>query len=214
MTKKETEKIKQNIKEFKEMGFDNLQIDEIWTGLEQGVDILKYVNSKFNCSQMAQIRYGLLSGIDVNKYANQKFSQSQMCQIREDLEDGLNVDEYADPRFTCEQMLKKSLELKKSIQRIHWHKITYRKLTEEEKEVYNFYNYKNSDTMLEGLPDYGKQVLITNRKYIWIDSFDEDENGVYLSETGYKVDDLFAWAEIEAPNFDSLAESGAEKTTT
>lgn len=95
--------------------------------------------------------------------------------------------------------------------RIHWHKITRRTPTKEEKE---FYNYKNSDTILEGLPAYDEEVLVTNGKCVWVDSFDEDENGIYLSGTGNEADDVLAWAEIEIPNFNSLAESGAEKTTT
>lgn len=92
--------------------------------------------------------------------------------------------------------------------RIHWHKITRRTPTKEEKE---FYNYKNSDTILEGLPAYDEEVLVTNGKSAWLDSFDEDENGIYLSGTGNEADDVLAWAEIEIPNFNSLAESGAEK---
>ena len=83
-------------------------------------------------------------------------------------------------------------------------------LTEEEKEVYN---YKNINTMFEGLPDYGEEVLVTDGKAMWIDSFDKDENGlVYLSGTDDDVNDVFAWRKIKMPDFNSLAESGAERS--
>ena len=69
--------------------------------------------------------------------------------------------------------------------------------------------------MFGGLPDYGEEVLVTDGKAMWIDSFDKDENGlVYLSGTDDDVNDVFAWRKIKMPDFNSLAESGAEKPTT
>lgn len=181
--KKAIENYKQSIRGFKSMRFNNSQIDELIKGIKSGVDISKYADLSLDWLQMATIRFSLENEIDMFKYAN--------------LED-------------------------EEKQEIHWHKITRRIPTKEEKE---FYNYKNSDTILEGLPDYEEEVLVTNGKSVWVDSFNtaEDENCehelIYMSgtyenpkESYDEVEDIIAWAEIEAPNFDSLAESGAEGT--
>ena len=236
--KKAIENYKQNIKEFEETEFDKDQIDEIkkgiknsidvsayadpkfsWSqmeqirlGLEEGLDVSKYADSNFDSRQMYQISRGLSHNIDVSKYADPKFNWSQMLQIRWGLEDGIDVKEYADPKFHWSEMeeIKKEIE-EKSKKGIYWHKITRRTPTEEEKE---FYNYKNFDTIFEGLPAYEEEVLVTNGKSAWLDSFDEDENGIYLSGTGNEADDVLAWAEIKIPNFNSLAESGAGGKTT
>jgi hypothetical protein len=76
-----------------------------------------------------------------------------------------------------------------------WHKLIFRNLTpEEEKEYANFdWSY-----MVENLPDYGEEVLVTDGKNVWIDSFDEDAY-VYLSGTDSDLDDVIAWMEIPEP---------------
>lgn len=175
-------------------------------------ELFKYINQGFSKREVEQIRLGLKKGLDVSKYANPKFNWSQMAQIRWGLEAGIDVKEYADPKIHWSEMeeIKKEIE-EKSKKGIYWHKIIRRTPTEEEKE---FYNYKNTDTIIERLPDYGEEVLVTNGKSVWVDSFDEDENGIYLSGTENEVNDVCAWAEIEMPNFNSLAESGTEGTTT
>lgn len=78
---------------------------------------------------------------------------------------------------------------------MEWHKITRRELTEEEKEEYG----KATECIVEGLPDYGEEVLVTNGVSIWIDSFDEDYEGVYLSGTGNCADDVKAWMPMVTP---------------
>lgn len=151
----------------------------------------------FNNSQIDELINGIKSGVDISKYANLSLDWLQMATIRFRLENEIDMFKYA------------NLEDEEK-QEIHWHKITRRTLTEEEKE---FYNYKNFDTIFEGLPAYEEEVLVTNGKSAWLDSFDEDENGIYLSGTGNEADDVLAWAEIKIPNFDSLAESGAGGAT-
>ena len=73
-----------------------------------------------------------------------------------------------------------------------WYKLIFRNLTpEEEKEYANFdWSY-----MVENLPDYGEEVLVTDGKNVWIDSFDEDDY-VYLSGTGNDIDGVIAWMEL------------------
>ena len=74
-----------------------------------------------------------------------------------------------------------------------WNEITFRKPTpEEEKCAVRDWSY-----MVENLPEYGEEVLITDGENIWIDKFDEDISGeVYLSDT---VDEVTAWMPLPNP---------------
>lgn len=76
-----------------------------------------------------------------------------------------------------------------------WHRITNRELTPEEKEDYahNEWAY-----MIEGLPEYGVDVLVTDGINVWVDSFDIDDC-VYLSGTDSEVDDIKAWQPLPEP---------------
>lgn len=75
-----------------------------------------------------------------------------------------------------------------------WHKLTFRPLTDEEKKEYanQAWTY-----MIDGLPEFGEEVLVTSGKYVWVDSFDMDDC-VYLSGTGNDIDGVIAWAELPA----------------
>lgn len=77
-----------------------------------------------------------------------------------------------------------------------WNKLVFRNLTpEEEKEYANFdWSY-----IVENLPEYGEEVLVTDGKSVWIDSFDEDDY-VYLSGTDSEIDGVTAWMPLPVPN--------------
>lgn len=70
-----------------------------------------------------------------------------------------------------------------------WNKLTFRPLTEDEKENYSAQEWTY---MIDGLPDLGEEVLVTDGKRVWIDSFDIDDS-VYLSGTDNEVDGVKAW---------------------
>lgn len=53
--------------------------------------------------------------------------------------------------------------------------------------------------MIENLPEYNEDVLVTNGIRIWVDSFDEDTNGVYLSGTDGEIDGVTAWMPLPNP---------------
>lgn len=76
-----------------------------------------------------------------------------------------------------------------------WNELVFRNLTPEEKE-----EYANSDWSytIENLPDYGEEVLVTDGKNVWIDSFDEDDC-VYLSGTDGEIDGVTAWMPLPNP---------------
>lgn len=76
-----------------------------------------------------------------------------------------------------------------------WNKLTFRPLTEEEKENYSDQEWTY---MINGLPDLGEEVLVTDGKCVWIDSFDIDDF-VYLSGTDNEVDGVKAWMPLPEP---------------
>ena len=73
-----------------------------------------------------------------------------------------------------------------------WHKLTFRPLTDEEKEEYRTQEWTY---MIDGLPEFGEDVIVTNGTNAWVDSFDMDDC-VYLSGTYNDIDGVIAWMEI------------------
>ena len=78
---------------------------------------------------------------------------------------------------------------------LQWHKLTFRPLTDKEKEEYANQEWTY---MIDGLPEFGEEVLVTSGKCVWVDSFDVDDC-VYLSGTGNDIDGVIAWMELPEP---------------
>lgn len=76
-----------------------------------------------------------------------------------------------------------------------WNELVFRNLTPEEKKEYANFDWSY---MVENLPDYGEEVLVTNGKKVWVDSFDEDDY-VYLSGTDSEIDGVTAWMPLPKP---------------
>lgn len=76
-----------------------------------------------------------------------------------------------------------------------WNELVFRNLTPEEKEEYANFDWSY---MVENLPDYREEVLVTDGKNVWIDSFDEDDC-VYLSGTDTEIDGVTAWMPLPNP---------------
>lgn len=76
-----------------------------------------------------------------------------------------------------------------------WNELVFRNLTPEEKEEYANFDWSY---MVENLPDYGEEVLVTDGKNVWIDFFDEDDC-VYLSGTDTEIDGVTAWMPLPNP---------------
>lgn len=63
-----------------------------------------------------------------------------------------------------------------------WHKLTFRPWPE----------------LVEILPDFGEEVLVTDGANVWVDSFDIDDF-LYLSGTNRDIDGVVAWMELPEP---------------
>lgn len=76
-----------------------------------------------------------------------------------------------------------------------WNKLIFRPLTEEEEEI-----YANTEWtyMIDGLPMFGEEVLVTDGVNVWTDIFDVDDC-IYLSCTDSDVDGVKAWMPLPAP---------------
>lgn len=68
-------------------------IEQFFTDLNDGLDVNKIWNPKYNSSQRTEIRKGLISGIDVDKYADYKIPAKEMEEIREKLESEISLDD-------------------------------------------------------------------------------------------------------------------------
>lgn len=80
-----------------------------------------------------------------------------------------------------------------------WHKITRREPTQEEKDC---------TCILEGLPEMGEQVMVTDGETVWIDVF-EEWDGVFL-DIG-NIDEVIAWMECPSPYKESTTECITDK---
>lgn len=73
-----------------------------------------------------------------------------------------------------------------------WHKLIFRPLTEEEQADYD---YQEWPCMVDGLPDFDKDVLVTDGKKVWLDCF-YMADFIYLAYTDGSAYDVIAWMEI------------------
>ena len=66
--------------------FDYYQVAQICKGIQHGVDVSIYADSKYNDKQMYELCAGLINGIDVSVYANELIDSAEMRSIRVRLE--------------------------------------------------------------------------------------------------------------------------------
>lgn len=71
-----------------------------------------------------------------------------------------------------------------------WHKLTFRPITLEEKEF-----HPDWIEIGENLPNFNEDVFVTDGTDVWVDSFDEDDDGLWLSGTDNEIDVIVAWME-------------------
>lgn len=79
-----------------------------------------------------------------------------------------------------------------------WNEINLRK-PEFDEEKRDYFDSREDTLIVESLPEYNAEVLVTDGESIWVDSFDEDADGVYLSGTGDDMIGVIAWMPLPNP---------------
>ena len=75
-----------------------------------------------------------------------------------------------------------------------WIPFTRRPMTEEEQK-----DYPNCTFMFDCvLPDDGEEILVSNRRFVWMDTFCSDIDGCYL-DGGDDIDEDMAWMPLPKP---------------
>lgn len=77
-----------------------------------------------------------------------------------------------------------------------WNEINFRKPGRDERD---YFDSRDDTRIVDNLPDFNEEVLVTDGICIWVDSFDEDADGVYLSGTGDDVNSVTAWMPLPNP---------------
>lgn len=89
-----------------------------------------------------------------------------------------------------------------------WNIINFRKPTLDER---NYFDSRDDTRIVENLPEYEEYVLVTDGIHIWVDCFDEDADGVYLSGTGDDANSVTAWMPLPEPYTGDIQENKNER---
>ena len=76
-----------------------------------------------------------------------------------------------------------------------WNELIVKELTPDDEE----YTEHKRMYIVENLPEYNEDVLVTDGSDVWVDAFDEDADGVYLSGTGDEMTGVTAWMPLPTP---------------
>lgn len=77
-----------------------------------------------------------------------------------------------------------------------WNEINFRKPELDERD---YFDSRDDTRIVENLPEYNEEVLVTDGESMWVDSFDQDDDGVYLSGTGDDMNGVTAWMPLPEP---------------
>ena len=103
---------KVDIMPFIEEKYDNEQLEIIRECLKEHIDIHPYITNEFRAQAIKEIALGLRMNVDVATYADVKYAWQQMQQIRKGLQNRIDITKYSDLNYTWQQMreIRKGLE--------------------------------------------------------------------------------------------------------
>ena len=105
-----------DVEKLKKMKFNSMQLAEIRKGINDKVDVSKYLDPSLSWTAMEEIRLEMYQGIDMSEYRKQGFDVLQLSQIRQGLSAGIDVSIYAKKVYFADQMREIRLGLSKDIE--------------------------------------------------------------------------------------------------
>ncbi len=104
---KELELLKQlgaDVEKLRALKFNALQLAEIRKGINDKVDVKRYMDPSMPWTAMEEMRLEMYQGIDMSEYRKKGFDVLQLAQIRQGLVAGVDVSQYARKDFFADQM--------------------------------------------------------------------------------------------------------------
>ena len=77
--------------------FDYHQLMQINAAMRRKIDILQYIDERYNWRKIKEIRIGLQKKLDVSVYSDLKYNSFQMRELRLALEEGVNLSIICNP---------------------------------------------------------------------------------------------------------------------
>ena len=108
-----------------EQGYDMYQIEEIMTGLQEGLDVSVYCNIHYDFLTMQAYRFALMANVDANWLKSKQFRMIQILVIAECTKAGLER-KYFDPElFNKSQLVEIILGVRENIDVTKYAKVNY-----------------------------------------------------------------------------------------
>lgn len=106
-------------------GYDMYQIEEIMTGLQEGLDVSVYCNIHYDFLTMQAYRFALMANVDVDWLKSKQFRMIQILVIAECSKAGLDR-KYFDPElFSKSQLVEIILGVRENIDVTKYAKVNY-----------------------------------------------------------------------------------------
>ncbi len=86
------------------LNFNALQLSEIRKGINDKVDVAKYMDPRKSWTEMEELRIEMTQNIDMSSYREQGFDVQQISQIRKGIAAGIDVSAYAKREYLADQM--------------------------------------------------------------------------------------------------------------
>lgn len=86
------------------LNFNALQLSEIRKGINDKVDVAKYMDPRKSWTEMEELRLEMTQNIDMSSYREQGFDVQQLAQIRKGIAAGIDVSVYAKREYLADQM--------------------------------------------------------------------------------------------------------------
>lgn len=87
-----------------ETGFSNQALNEIYLGLQSGIDVQDFAKREYNALQMRCLRLAKEEGLEIDLLLNPDLTHKQMELLRDGLSKGIDIQELNHPDISCERI--------------------------------------------------------------------------------------------------------------